>query len=410
LLVKLSPHAGLTPERALSGVKPDSWAPLPIPGWVRVTLAPDHGATLAALRSDPAVQTIEEDHRVRLALIPNDAHWEAQWGPALIRAPDVWTTNTGNPDVVVAVLDTGIERQHDDLAGQLWVNPDEIPDNNRDDDGNGYVDDVHGWNVLGEGSAAIDDDHGHGTHVGGIIAARGNNGQGIAGMAWSSRLMVVKVLDENGDGYYSGLATALAYAADNGARVANLSLGGTEPSQILEEAVDYARARGMLVVASTGNTNSAVQFPAAYDNALAVAASTRYDSRASYSCHGPETDLTAPGSTILSTCRGNDYCYKSGTSMATPHVAGLAALLFAQEPTLSPGQVAQIMKETAQEMGEPGWDRYTGWGRIDAYRASARHQTQLQYYFPMIPINYTKEGRSVAGAAARARTGTGPRP
>jgi subtilisin family serine protease len=401
LLVKFAPQASSTPERALSGLKLDRWVPLPIPGWVRVTLAPDHAATLAALYADPAVQAIEEDHRVRLDLTPNDTLWEAQWGPALIHAPEAWATNTGSPDVIVAVLDTGIERQHSELAGQLWVNPDEIPDNHLDDDSNGYVDDIHGWNVLGEGSAAIDDDYGHGTHVSGIIAARGNNGQGIAGMAWSSRLMVVKVLDENGDGTYSGLATALAYAADNGARVANLSLGGPEPSQILKEAVDYARARRMLVVASSGNTNSAIQFPAAYDHALAVAASTRYDDRASYSCYGPEADLTAPGSAILSTCMGDDYCYKSGTSMAAPHVAGLAALLFAQEPTLSPAQVAQIMQETARDMDEPGWDPYTGWGRIDAYRALARFQTQFRYYFPMIQVNRLEEGASIVRTRGR---------
>jgi subtilisin family serine protease len=399
VLIKLAPQIERTAQQTLSKHNLSRWEPLRVPGWVRAIQTDDRDSTLAALRADPAVQAVEEDHRVHLALTPDDTYWNVQWGPQMVHAPPVWDTNTGSPSVIVAVIDTGIERQHSDLAGQLWVNPDEIPGNSQDDDGNGYVDDIHGWNVLGEGSPAIDDDHGHGTHVSGIIAARGNNEQGIAGMAWNSRLMIVKVLDENGDGYYSGLATALAYAADNGARVANLSLGGPAPSQILEEAVDYARARGMLVVASTGNTNSAVQFPAAYDNALAVAASTRYDDRASYSCYGPETDLTAPGSAVFSTCVGNDYCYKSGTSMAAPHVAGLAALLLAKEPALTPAQVAQTMQETAQDMDERGWDPQTGWGRIDAYRALARFQTQLQTYLPLIPVNHRLE--NVPASVAR---------
>jgi len=382
LLVKLTPLAWETPQLTLSGNALSDWDLLRVPGWIRVTVTGDQGQTIAALRDNPAVQAVEEDQLVRLSLTPNDSYWDLQWGPGIVRAPAAWNINTGSPDVIVAVLDTGIDLDHSDLVGQLWVNSGEIPGNGLDDDGNDYVDDVHGWNVLGDGNNVIDDDHGHGTHVSGIIAARGDNGQGIAGMAWGSRVMVVKVLDELGNGLYSDLAEGLTYAADNGAQIANLSLGGTVPSQLLQDAVDYAHAHGTLVVAANGNTNSAIQYPAASENTLAVAASTPYDERASYSCYGPEADLTAPGSSVYSTCRGDDYCYKSGTSMATPHVAGLAALIYAQEPTLTPDQVAQLLKETAQDMDEPGWDPYTGWGRIDAYRALARMNAQFYYYFP----------------------------
>jgi subtilisin family serine protease len=260
---------------------------------------------------------------------------------------------------------------------------------------------MHGWSfVADQGGAALDDDHGHGTHVAGIVAARGNNAQGIAGMAWNSQVMVIKVLDANGDGYYSDLAAGLVYAADNGARVANLSLGGPAPSQILQDAVNYSTAQGTLVVAAAGNTGSDVQYPAACDHALAIAASTYDDQRASYSCYGPEIDLTAPGTSIYSTCLGNSYCYKSGTSMAAPHVAGLAALIYAQSPDLSPGQVAQLLRETAQDMDTSGWDPYTGWGRIDAYRALSKTQTQLELYFPFIEVS----------ADAPTRTGTVLRP
>jgi subtilisin family serine protease len=198
--------------------------------------------------------------------------------------------------------------------------------------------------------------------------------------------MVVKVLDKLGNGLYSGLAEGLTYAADNGARIVNLSLGGTVPSQLLQDAVDYAHARGTLVVAANGNTNSAIQYPAASDNTLAVAASTQYDERASYSCYGPEADLTAPGSSVLSTCWEDTYCGKSGTSMATPHVAGLAALIYAQEPTLTPDQVAQLLKETAQDIGDPGWDPYTGWGRIDALWVLVKMGVVRLHYLPVIQL------------------------
>jgi subtilisin family serine protease len=385
-LLKLAPQAREAPQLALSGYDLLNWTQPVIPGWVRVTIARDHDRTLAALRADPAVQVVEPDHRVHVTLTPDDTYWDVQWGPQMVRAPAAWNINTGSPDVVVAVLDTGIDRSHGDLTGQLWINSGEMADNFLDDDGNGYVDDVNGWSFIGD-SAWIDDDHGHGTHVSGTIAARGNNGQGIAGMAWGSRVMVVKVLDENGDGYYSGLAAGLRYAVDNGARVANLSLGGSSPSQMLQDAVNYAHARGLLIVASSGNTNRAVQYPGACDNVLAVAASTSDDKRATYSCYGPELDLTAPGSSVFSTCVGGNYCYKSGTSMAAPHVAGLAALVYAQRPAFSPDQVAQLLQNTAQDMGEPGWDQYTGWGRIDAYRALSGLQAQfLHTYLPLIYV------------------------
>jgi subtilisin family serine protease len=223
--------------------------------------------------------------------------------------------------------------------------------------------------------------------VSGIIAARGDNEQGIAGMAWSSRVMVVKVLDEKGDGFYSGLAAGLVYAADNGAQVASLSLGGVAPSQLLQDTIDYVHARGTLVLAAAGNSASAVQYPAACDNVLAIAASTRYDERASYSCFGPEVDLTAPGSSIHSTCMGGGYCDKSGTSMAAPHAAGLAALIYARQPTWTPDQVAQLLQETAHDIGDPGWDPYTGWGRIDAYRALTQMDAQFTYYFPFVLLS-----------------------
>jgi subtilisin family serine protease len=383
VLVKLTPQAWQAPQLALSGYPLSHVERLHVPGWARIAIAADRASALVSLGDDPAVQAIEEDHRVRAAITPDDPNWPRQWGPQIVRAPSAWDIHTGSPSVVVAVLDTGLDLQHPDLSGQLWTNAGEIPGNEVDDDANGYVDDVYGWNILDGGSNAVDDDHGHGTHVSGIIAARGNNGLGIAGMAWNSRLMIVKVLAQNGEGTYSGLAEGLTYAADNGAQIANLSLGGSAPSQLLQEAIDYAHARGMLIVAAAGNSNADIQYPAASDHTLAVAASTSSDLRASYSCYGPEMDLTAPGSLIYSTCMGGGYCYKSGTSMAAPHVAGLAAVLLAQRPGLTPEQITQRLAETAHDLGEPGWDPYTGWGRIDAYAALAT-RLEFNYYFPIV--------------------------
>jgi subtilisin family serine protease len=261
-----------------------------------------------------------------------------------------------------------------------------------DDDGNGKVDDVNGWRFCHDAggypdeSNDVTDGYGHGTHVSGIVAAKGNNGLGVAGVAWDCRLMVVKVLDDLGDGWYSDVAAGLVYATDNGAQIANLSLGGTEDNPLMADAVDYAEAQGTLVVAAAGNIahgHHAVLYPAAYDNALAVAASDANDWRASFSCYGPEVDLAAPGSSVYSTCQGGGYCYKSGTSMAAPHVAGLAALIWSYRPTYTVTQVKETMIDTAHDIEGPGWDEYTGWGRIDAPRALVPPK-DIKLYMPLI--------------------------
>jgi subtilisin family serine protease len=179
------------------------------------------------------------------------------------------------------------------------------------------------------------------------------------------------------------VADAVAYAVDNGAQVVNLSLGGTEDSPLMRDAVSYAETRGILVVAAAGNTGAAVLYPAAYESAVAVAASDAYDRWASYSGHGPEIDITAPGTGIWSTCLGDGYCGMSGTSMATPHVAGLAALIWSHYPTFAAAQVRQRMLEGAQDLGSPGWDPNTGWGRIDAQRALAAPVLSRRLYFPV---------------------------
>jgi subtilisin family serine protease len=350
-----------------------------------------------SLRHDPRVAFAELDYAVHAVdvrpstfdirhsgvITPNDPEWSKQWNLKRIQLPEAWNVVTGTPDVVIAVLDTGVQLEHEDLASQVWTNPGEISGNDLDDDGNGKVDDVHGWHFFHrwEGGAYIPDedanvrdDNGHGTHVSGIATAAANNGVGIAGIAWGARIMPVKVLNEFGDGFLSDTAAGLIYAADNGARIINLSLGTLASSTTLIEAVDYARQHGALVIAATGNDGlPMLRYPAAYDPVLAVAATDENDQWATFSNYGPQVDLAAPGTNIYSTwcrqdlylksCSGDYYFAKSGTSMAAPHVSGIAALIWSLRPELSSSQVISRLLETADDTGSPGPDPYTGWGR-----------------------------------------------
>jgi thermitase len=354
--------------------------------------------TLETLRHDPRVAFAELDYAVHAAdvITPNDPGWPDQWGPLKINAPVAWGITAGTPDVVIAVLDSGIRLNHPDLADNLWINPGETPGNDLDDDGNGKIDDFQGWHFyhawngqvfVPEEDNHVADDFGHGTHVAGIAAARINNDRGIAGMAGGSRLMTVKVLDQHGDGWYSDVARGIVYAADNGARIINLSLGGAPSSETLQEAVNYAHAHGVLAVAATGNDGGAVLYPAACEHVLAVAATDRNDGRPSFSNHGPQVDVAAPGVGIYSTWYTTDYLTKSGTSTAAPHVSGLAALIWSVRAGLMPSQVTRmITRTTADVNGDgtsalPGWDEYLGWGRIDAGRA-------LSYQYHYLPIMF----------------------
>jgi subtilisin family serine protease len=346
-------------------------------------------ARLRALRHDPRVAFAELDYVVCATDTPNDPGWAEQWGSARVGAPAAWHITTATPDVVVAVLDSGIQLEHEDLVDGLWANPDEVPGNGVDDDGNGQVDDFQGWSFYHVWNGHIfvpmednqvADEHGHGTHVAGIAGATFNNNVGIAGLAGGSRLMTVKVLDSQGEGRYSDVARGIIYAVDNGAQVINLSFGGTSPSQTLQEAVNYAHAHGVLVVAASGNDGGPILYPAACEHVLGVAAVDQNDTRPSFSNYGPKVDAAAPGVSIYSTGWPGDsrtdctsgYCRKSGTSAATPHVAGLAALIWSARPDLTESQVTSIITNTATDVNAdtaPAWDEYLGWGRIEAGQA-----------------------------------------
>jgi subtilisin family serine protease len=337
----------------------------------------------------PLLAFVEPNYLARAAeTVPNDPHYAEQWHLSRIRAPEAWDLFTGDDSIVIAVIDTGVDLDHPDLVGKLWINAGEIPDNNLDDDGNGYVDDTHGWDFVNS-DADPQDDYWHGTHVAGIATADTNNGQGVAGVAWGARIMPLKVLDSRGDGSYADVASAIVYAVDHGTMILNLSLGGEDYSHTLVEAVNYARERGGLLAAAAGNESGAVLYPAANDGVLAVAATTRQDKRWYGSNHGPEIDIAAPGADIYNTTLNNSYASASGTSTATPQVSGLAALVWSAQPSLTNAEVARVITRTVRDLGQPGWDRYYGWGRIDAYQAASSvafdRKIYLPVFFPGIP-------------------------
>jgi len=361
---------------------------------VRVPLGQETAA-IERLRRDPGVAFAELDYALHAAeaVVPNDPFWDQQWGPSQIGAPEAWGITTGSSEVLIAVLDSGVQLDHEDLADKVWANPDEIPANGLDDDANGKVDDVHGWHFYHtwDGSrfipaedADVEDGFGHGTHVAGIAAAAGNNGLGIAGISWGARVMSVKVLDDAGNGWYSDVALGIIYAADNGARIINLSVGGSPESATLCAAAEYAHRKGCLLVAAAGNTGGQVEYPAACENVLAVAATDPMDERASFSNIGPEVDVAAPGVSIYSTwAPWGGYASMSGTSMAAPHVSGVAALVWSRWPALSNEALTTQITRAVVDLGSPGWDESTGWGRIDAGRAVSYGIHSL--FLPMIP-------------------------
>ncbi|WP_414582468.1 S8 family peptidase [Scytonema sp. PCC 10023] len=273
------------------------------------------------------------------------------WGLDTIQAPEVWAKGYTGKNVVVAVLDSGVDYTHADLNDNIWRNRGEIFGNGIDDDRNGYVDDVIGWNFVGNNNNPMDYE-GHGTHVAGIIAAERNE-FGTTGVAYNSQIMPIKVVDEKGSGTQKNIAQGIVYAANNGADVINLSLGGGYSSEI-EQAIRYATQRGATVVMAAGNEGAGTPiYPAALatDWGIAVGAIDQYRYMANLSNRaGSDSRLNyvvAPGVNIYSTIPGNKYGYLNGTSMATPYVSGVAALMLSANPTLTPNQVRQIIVQSS---------------------------------------------------------------
>ena len=333
-------------------------------------------------------------------VVPNDAQYGRQWylknngtfalSPARagadIKMEDAWGITRGDSSVTVAIIDSGCKLDHPEFAGRIWRNRQEIVGNGLDDDNNGFVDDVKGWNFVSNTNNPTDD-YGHGTNVTGIVGATGNNGLGYAGVNWACKLMICKGLTAQNTGFYSWWTGGIYYAVNNGARVINMSVGGTSASQSMQDAVTYATQHGVVVVASMMNNNNAVvNYPAGLTGVIPVGATNPDDSRASPfswsaasgSNYGSHISVVAPGNYIF----GLDYqsntnynIYWGGTSQATPQVTGLASLLLTLRPQLTPAQVKAIIQSTADDRVGPatedaaGWDPYFGYGRINAMRA-----------------------------------------
>ena len=325
---------------------------------------------LERYKNDPDVEAVEPNAIVHaMDMIPNDPDYPLLWGMSKIRAPQAWELNTGSSQVVVAVIDSGIDYTHHDLFPNMWINPGEIPYNHWDDDNNGYVDDLFGYDFINNDPDPMDD-HFHGSHCAGTIGAAGNNGRGVAGVSWNVRLMALKFLGSSGSGSTSAAISAIQYAVNNGAHILSNSWGGTGYSQALQDAINAANNAGVLFIASAGNAStSAPSYPAAMAGVVSVAATNPNDQLADFSNYGPSIDLAAPGVDIYSCGLGETYTFASGTSMACPHVAGLAALIKAHNFNLTKDQITSVLQNSADDLGTPGRDDIYGYGRINALRA-----------------------------------------
>jgi thermitase len=326
-------------------------------------------AIIERLNANPLVEYAEPNYRMYAAnTVPNDPFFDRQWAHTIMQSPAAWDITTGKTNVTIAIVDTGIDETHPDLASKIVPGYDFV-----DNDSNPH------------------DENGHGTHCAGIAAAVTNNGVGVAGVNWRARIMPIRVLNADGSYTLDVLDEGIVWASAHGAKVISISIELSAYSLSVQEAVDIAHAAGSLVVAAMGNGNSShPAYPAYYNNVLAVAATGQNDLRAPYSNYGPRCDVAAPGGNMAAyhDPRGiystmptypvhmttfdhyyMNYDYAQGTSQAAPYVAGLAALLWALEPSLTPDQVEATIESTAVDKGAPGWDPYYGHGRVNALAA-----------------------------------------
>ncbi|UCD51951.1 MAG: S8 family serine peptidase [Phycisphaerales bacterium] len=333
----------------------------------------------AQLRNDPDVQYAQPNYIYHICQVPDDPDFPDQYAHQLIQMPDAWDISTGSRDVVVAVLGTGVDVNHPDLKDNIWINPGEIPDNDVDDDENGYIDDVYGWNFEdGDNDVIPEEDYydigGHETMVAGVIAATGNNGEGVCGINWQCSLMVLRL------SLYittAEVAEGLDYAAANGADILNMSFGadefGAEGDPIVKEAIDNAFAQGVLLFASAGNSdNDYPNYPAAYPNVVAVSSTDGEDIKTGHSSFGSWVDIAAPGTDIVTTDLNGQYIATAGTSFSSPYVAAVGALVLSHRPDLSHVEIRAILENTTDPVYYGDVDPvqgYVGTGRVNAYTA-----------------------------------------
>jgi subtilisin family serine protease len=308
-------------------------------------------AALEALRNDPDIEYAERDGLARAAYVTNTTPIVSgpEWHLAKIQAPQAWTVCAGRANTIVAVLDSGVNAAHPDLAGRV----------------------LPGYNFVAN-TTDTTDDFGHGTAVAGVVVAAGNNSLGVAGVSYGCMLLPVKVVDATGFAAYSAIAEGIHYAVDHGARVINISIAGNAASTTLQNALNYAWSNNVVVVAAAGNNaNDLPQYPAACDHAVAVSATETNDTLAAFSSYGGFVALAAPGDNIWTTQRDltNPYGPWSGTSFSSPIAAGTAALVASVNPSLSNTQIVSLLERSADDVGRAGYDILFGYGRVNASRA-----------------------------------------
>ncbi len=341
----------------------------------------DVNKMVSKYNDNPDVEYAEPNYKVYVdATIPDDYYFSLLWGmhntgqsggtvDADIDAPEAWDTTKGSSNIVVAVIDTGVDYNHPDLAANMWTNLGEIAGDGTDNDGNGYVDDIRGWDFFSNDNNPYDQS-GHGTHCSGTIAAEGDNGIGVVGVSWNTKIMPLRFLGRNG-GSTTDAILAITYATENGANIMSNSWGGGGYSAALKEAISAADDAGILFVAAAGNAGTdndlTPHYPSSYDvpNVISVAATDRYDNLAGFSCYGATSvDLGAPGVYIASTYPRNRYAYMDGTSMAAPHVSGAAALIMAQNPEISVADLKAKILDSVDPISALNGITFTG-GRLN---------------------------------------------
>lgn len=336
-------------------------------------------AICAELRNDPDVEYAQPNYIYERCGTPNDPEFADQYAHQLIQMAEAWDISTGSRDVVVAVLDTGVDVNHPDLKDNIWLNKDEIPNNDVDDDENGFIDDVAGWNFEEDSNDVWPESdfygiEGHGTQVAGVIAGVGNNGLGVCGVNWAASIMALRLsLDVTS----AEVAAGLEYATANGANVVNMSFGsddfGPDGDPAVKAAIDNAYAHGVLLVASAGNDDSAEpHYPAAYYNVMAVSSTNGEDLKTGHSSFGHWVDIAAPGTDIVTTDLGDKYVATAGTSFSGPYVAAVGALVLSYRPDLTHVEVRAILENTTDPIYYGDLDPemgYIGTGRVNAYSA-----------------------------------------
>ncbi len=393
--------------------------------WIIVNLDSKAAEILQSFKDEQIVDFVEPVGHFKIEFESNDSLAQQQWYLDKIELAKAWQITQGNPDIIVGVIDTGIDYLHPDLHQSIWINKvedlnnngmiDEADLNNIDDDGNGFVDDVIGWDFtdaprFADGGDFKDPDNlpmdefgtGHGTQVAGIISAKANNVTGIAGIAPGVKVMNLRAGTASGYLEEDDVAKAVLYAVENGAKIINMSFGDTALSRFLRDIIHYANEQGVVIVASAGNSaTDEVHYPSGLIETISVGSSTQSDGISGFSNFGNSIDLVAPGSEIISTAVDGSYNIVNGTSFSAPIVSAVSALLLSKNPEITPNQIRNILKTSAQDIMYNGWDELSGAGRVSAVKAlNIPHGGVLEVTSPVQNLSTADQILAVFGSAA----------